>query len=543
MISFRRASQFVSLILFLLLLGIAIHTRSTPASLDLYLRLDPALIALSVIGARMLDAAFIPVLIVLIITPIFGRAFCGYLCPMGTTLDCSDNIFGISYEKQFESNRLKATKYLVLFFLFGAAITGVSFVFIAAPLSLITRFYGLFLYPLLAFLANESLRNIRPLAEWLDILPIALMQIPTPRFGTQIFIIAFFGALFTLARVSPRFWCRNLCPSGAIMALLSKKPFICRCVSEGCTECGKCVRACPMGAILAKNPRITHHEECITCRTCEKVCPENVISFSHAKTGCKSETREPAYSRRQFMITGLIGVGTAVTNLTSLSSLYGNPGPGQVTTPGLIRPPGALPEMDFLSHCVRCGECMAACPTNTLQPIWLKAGFLGLFSPALTPRRGYCSPECHKCGEVCPTDAIQRLSSNERIWAKTGTAMIFRRKCLAWEHQKSCMVCDEVCPFKAVEFMKEPGNPVTVPLVREEKCAGCGYCEHFCPVQNQSAIQVTPMGALRMSEGSYEAQGKRQGLNLSIKPKSGDGTQQEGKDQGKGFAPGFEVDK
>ncbi len=364
-----------------------------------------------------------------------------------------------------------------------------------------------------------------------------------PRFATQMFIIAIFGVMFALARVSPRFWCRNLCSSGALMALLSKKPFIRRCVSEGCTECGKCVRACPMGAIFTENPRITHHEECITCLTCEKVCPEKVISFSHAKTDYGSDIGEPAYSRRQFVITGLIGIGTAVTSLTGLSSLYGKPGPGQVTTPGLIRPPGALPEMDFLSRCVRCGECMAACPTNTLQPIWLKAGFSGLFSPALTPRRSYCNPECHKCGEVCPTGAIRMLSSNERIWAKTGTAMIFRRKCLAWEHQKSCMVCDEVCPFKAVEFRKEPGNPVPVPQVREEKCAGCGYCEHFCPVQNQSAIVVTPMGALRMSEGSYAAQGKRQGLNLSIKPKSEYGPQPAGKDWDKGFAPGFEDDK
>ena len=146
------------------------------------------------------------------------------------------------------------------------------------------------------------------------------------------------------------------------------------------------------------------------------------------------------------------------------------------------------------------------------------------------------------CGEVCPTDAIRSLSKDERIWAKTGTAVIIRRKCLAGEQQKSCMVCDEVCPYKAVEFRKEPGNPVPVPQVHEEKCSGCGYCEHFCPVQNQSAIVVTPMGALRMSEGSYIAQGKSQGLNLSISPKPGYGSQPEGKDWGKGFAPGFEDD-
>lgn len=147
------------------------------------------------------------------------------------------------------------------------------------------------------------------------------------------------------------------------------------------------------------------------------------------------------------------------------------------------------------------------------------------------------------CAEVCPTNAISKLSPNERIWAKTGTAVIFRRKCLAWEQQKSCMVCDEVCPYKAVEFRKEPVNRVPVPQVREEKCSGCGYCEHFCPVQNQSAIVVTPMGALRMSEGSYIAQGKSQGLNLSINHKPEYGLQLEDSNRGKGFAPGFEEDE
>jgi len=51
------------------------------------------------------------------------------------------------------------------------------------------------------------------------------------------------------------------------------------------------------------------------------------------------------------------------------------------------------------------------------------------------------------------------------------------------------------------------------------------------------------MGALRMSEGSYIAQGKSQGLNLSITHKSEYGPQPEGKDWGEGFAPGFEDDE
>jgi ferredoxin-type protein NapF len=276
-----------------------------------------------------------------------------------------------------------------------------------------------------------------------------------------------------------------------------------------------------MAAIDPERPESTRHGECIVCRTCEAVCPEKAVSFEWKRRAERSDhTPADRFSpiRRQLVSTGLIGAGTAVISLTGLTSLYGKTGEGQVRPPGLIRPPGAVPEMAFLSRCVRCGECMVACPTNTLQPIWLDAGFPAIFSPALTPRRGFCDPHCHRCGDVCPTGAIRSASPSDRIWAKTGTARIYRQKCLAWEFQKSCMVCDEVCPYDAIAFRKEAGNPVPVPHVMEHKCAGCGYCEHFCPVQNRAAIVVTPMDALRIDRGSYEAEAKQKGFELRLKP-------------------------
>ncbi|MDY6881663.1 MAG: 4Fe-4S binding protein, partial [Thermodesulfobacteriota bacterium] len=540
MIVFRRVIQIISLLLFLTLLSLAVSSTGSPSSLDLFLLLDPALVILTGISAGIWMAAFVPALIVLLMTLFCGRIFCGYFCPMGTTLDGSDKLFGPPDKKQSDPGRFRYLKYSILFFLSGAALLGISFVFVAVPLSLITRFYGLFLHPVLAFLSNETLYLIQPLAEWLDMDAVVLVEIATPRFATQMFVVVFFAALFLLAKVSPRFWCRNFCPSGALMALASKKPLIRRRVSDACIDCGGCIRSCPMNAITVEDPRVTLHEECIVCRVCENVCPENAVSFGSVKKGFLFEKRPFSFTRRQCLFSGIFGAVTATAGLTGLSSPHGKPGPGRVNPQGLIRPPGALPEIDFLARCTRCGECMAACPTNTLQPIWLDAGFIGLFSPSLNLRRRYCSPDCRICSEVCPTHAIRVLSPDERVWAKTGTAMVIRSKCLAWEQQKSCMVCDEVCPYKAVEFKKEPGNKVPVPQVREERCAGCGYCEHFCPAQNRSAIVVTPMGALRLARGSFRAEGKSQGLNLSLRHKAGSLSQRDVGDQGKDFAPGFE---
>lgn len=291
-----------------------------------------------------------------------------------------------------------------------------------------------------------------------------------------------------------------------------------------------------MGAISKEEPERTNYRECILCHKCENICPVNAISFTPKGAGKVARNTEFLPERRRLIIAGLAGVGTAVVNLTGLKSLYGKDGVGQVLPPGLLRPPGSVPEKEFLALCVRCGECMLACPTNALQPVWFDATFIGLFSPAIKAGRGACSPECNRCGSVCPTGAIRELPLPERRWAKIGTAVISRERCLAWEHKKRCMVCDEVCPYGAVQFRYEPGNPVPVPEVYEDRCSGCGHCEHHCPVKNQSAIVVTAMGALRLRQGSFRRQGEQQGLRISLKHHEA-GMQSAIKSE---LAPGFE---
>lgn len=514
MTRFRRIAQLFSLCLFLLLLFLVSLSGVSLLNPDIFLQLDPFLMLVTAVAARSLWAGMIPAGLVLLSALLAGRIFCGYICPMGTTLDGTDAVLRPRKKNERFFPGLFRIKYLILAFMLGAALFGVSWVFFASPLSLVTRLYGLVIFPALSFLSGLVLDMVRPLADALHINTLAFARIRTIRFDTQFFIFFFFIATAGMVFFSPRFWCRCLCPAGAMFAIASKSPLIRRQVSSACTQCGKCTRHCPMSAIETASPRSTLHPECIVCRNCEAICPEQAVSFGRPQMlrPVPSSTFSP--ERRHIVSTGLVGAGTALVSLTGLTSLYGKPGQGQVGTPGLVRPPGALPETELLSQCVRCGECMAACPTNTLQPIWLKAGLPAIFSPAVTPRQGVCDPRCHECAKVCPTHAIRHLTPRERVWAKTGTARIIRQKCLAWEVQKHCMVCDEVCPFGAVEFEKGKNGNVPVPHVLEDKCGGCGYCEHFCPVQNQAAIVVTPMDELRLTAGSYEAAARRRGFDL-----------------------------
>lgn len=521
--TFQRVVQTISFISFIVLLSLAAFPLIPLLPVDLFLRLDPLVFLGTSLSARVVLSAFGVTVFVLLFTMIAGRFFCSTLCPMGATLDVTDRIIcspksGKRQNSETVPASLKYVKYQILVFILGAALMGISPVFLASPLSLITRFYGLILYPSLGFLGQKILTLIRPLADHFDIPSLVYAQMATPRFALQWFNVLLFGAIFACALRTPRFWCRYLCPSGAVFALFSQRPLWRRQVSQECIQCGLCRKKCPMNAI-GVDPFTTDHGECIVCETCVRVCPTQAIRFSGPRFKKNDSLESFSPGRRRLIWAGFSGIGTALVAFTELRQLYGDPGPGRITDPHLIRPPGALPEKDFLARCIRCGECMKACPTNTLQPIGLIAGASAFFSPKMIPRRGPCEPLCNVCGHVCPTGAVRPLPLPEKIWAKVGTAYVLRHKCLAWEFGQRCLVCDEVCPYDAVEFRQVPGIPVDVPFVNEAKCAGCGFCEHHCPVQAQAAIVVEPMGALRLESGSYRQEGLDNGLSLKVREK------------------------
>jgi len=526
----QRLIQALSLILFLILLWLtAFPLAQSLIPVDLFLRLDPLVGVLIPLSSRAWISNFIPALVLLFAAFAVGRIFCGYICPMGTTLDMARSLsasrngrHSLPCLSPTLAPALKHLKYLILIVFIAAALFGINLIFWGSPIALITRFYSLLVHPLLTLLGSEGLNLARPLADSFDLTSLSYMQVASRRFDSVYFLLALFGLLFFLERIRPRFWCRYLCPAGALFGLFSLRPLWRRRVHE-CIRCGRCIVDCPTGAILPQATD-TAHAECITCRSCVGICPVHGIRFAVSEVPAKNlpfapdmlvdEQSAPLLpSRRAFLAATALGAGLASLGYISNASPLTVGARGTLRQTGLIRPPGSRPEKDFLRRCLRCAQCMKACPTGGLQPVWFASGVEGMFSPALVSRTGPCEPECSLCGAVCPSQAIVSLPLQEKQQAKIGTAVVQPNLCLAWAEGRSCVVCQEVCPYGAISLEQAPGANVPVPIVKAQRCFGCGYCEYHCPVF-LPAITAQPLNALRLAHGQYKAEAKLLGLDL-----------------------------
>jgi polyferredoxin/formate hydrogenlyase subunit 6/NADH:ubiquinone oxidoreductase subunit I len=515
----RRVVQVGFLIAFV---ALVVATRWDPLSpqrgsgLHAFFAFDPFVLVTTLLAAHSAPMILFWSLITVAVTALLGRVFCGWICPLGTCHAAAGRLLR-GRKRRARHGRWspwQLAKYYVLAAFLAAAAFGLHWIVIFDPLVLLSRTTAVSLYPAAYWAAKETRNAVYrrdpgigparltsvtdPAFDWLNQHVFGLQGLPDPVYIGGGAMLGLFALTLGLNAWRPRFWCRYLCPTGALLGLCSWRPLLRRVVrTETCNQCDVCGAHCH-GAAAVEAGGAWKPMECLSCLDCHESCPRGSVSFTLAQP----LAAEPPVDVVDLSKRGMLAA--AVGGVVMLSGLRLHPQRRQRQyNPQLVRPPGSRPEPEFLQRCLACGLCMKVCPTGGLQPTWGEAGWEGLWTPVLKPRVGHCDYDCgggNLCGRVCPTQAILQLTLEEKHATKIGLASFDVTRCIPYAYGRDCMVCEEHCPIpdKAiycleVEITDRNGNTKTIkqPHVDPEKCTGCGYCESVCPFKDLPAIRVT----------------------------------------------------
>ncbi|MCE5271535.1 4Fe-4S binding protein [bacterium] len=324
------------------------------------------------------------------------------------------------------------------------------------------------------------------------------------------------GAVLLIALFRHRWYCRWLCPAGALCDLVSKgRPPASRLA--GLPRIGGLILAATVAAAILGAPLLsiidpvnlfTAFFDVFRRQTswlvflkasglilvlaaswavpniwCGKVCPLGSLQDSLSRVRRLFRKEKSAAlsfsSGRRVLLGALLGVGVKL----GLGRAAGK------KTPSLLRPPGALEEEKLEGVCIRCGNCGRACPTGIVTPAVDTGNVAGLLTPAVEFNSGYCLPECVACGSVCPTGAIRKFSVEDKQRLVMGVARIETGLCLLTRH-KECDQCLRYCDYKALRIVRDAGGLDARVEVIVDKCVGCGACVVICPA---AAVEVEPV--------------------------------------------------
>ena len=490
----RRITQIAALLIFLAAVVVSRPGGLSPNLAGLAVRISPLAMLANLLSSKTFLAGSTLSLIVLLSGLVVGRAWCGWLCPLGTLLD----LFHFSRPKgQKEPPRnLRKVKYGLLMVILLSAIFGNLTLLIFDPLTIFFRSTTLTILPVLdrSIYAVEKLligvpflsNAVSSFDAWLRPL---IFPVAAPSIQYALLFGFFFIAIILLNLIAERFWCRYLCPLGAMLGLPSKLALFQRRLNAGCTECGLCSARCPTGTIDPGDHFLSDPSECTLCMNCRSACAKDATTFTPKWQPARRQSYD--VDRRLFLAS--LGVSIVSVALFSVDWIK------RRAKNFFLRPPGITNDQEFLAKCVRCGECLKVCPTQALQADAGLSGLEGAFTPVLLPRNGFCDFACNACGEYCPTGAIPLLPLEVKQQTVLGHAYIDQNRCLAWSDHTNCIVCEEMCPLPQKAITLEPktftaadGSEVEVklPVVDRTRCIGCGTCENKCPLKGDAAIRV-----------------------------------------------------
>jgi polyferredoxin len=493
----RQITQTVSVAAFFVLAFLTFRGSESIIPPDLYYRLDPFAALAAMLAARVVIPALLLALGALALGLVFGRAWCGWLCPLGAILDW---VTPWTPRKTEPHPHWRAIKYLLLLAAFFAALMSNLTLLILDPLTILNRaFSSAFVPAMNALLAGveTALYPLAPLQPVFDLVEQnwrgTFLPAQQTFYQTGWIMGLVVVALVALNWVVPRFWCRYLCPLGGLYALFGSVSWLRPRAKSDCDHCAACMRVCPTGAIAVnRNGFSVNPAECVICFDCVVECPQSVIELKLEPPRGLAVPAPTSFdvSRRDLLKSAAFAIGGI--------ALFRSGYTARRDDAFMVRPPGAR-ENGFLSKCIRCAECVKVCPTGGLQPSLLESGLEGFWSPLLVSRVGYCDYSCNACGQICPTGAIPPLPLEQKRRQVIGTAYIDQNRCIPWAMYHPCVVCEEMCPvpekavrLDEVDVVTPEGRQVHLqrPRVVHDLCIGCGICEYQCPLVGPAAIRV-----------------------------------------------------
>jgi ferredoxin len=477
LIRFRKAAAGLILILFILMF-LGGETLSTfLAGILPPFQFMPALMRTISQPATLFLAGFI---FIVLITLIFGRVYCSFICPLGILQDFFSTLARKAGRKPDHSfsRPHNILRYTILAITLTALSIGLmSLVILLDPYSIAGRFFSYFLQPLVVWTYNLGILAGKPFDIYLY--PKQTAVIPLP----DTLIAAVFLLLIVYLSVRRgRIYCNTVCPVGSLLGLLSRvSVFKLTLNQEQCSECLSCQSVCKANCIDPQTATIDM-TRCVGCFNCLAACSRSTIRYRPARHRAAPMAWSPA--RRGFIIGSIAVAGSLI--LAFNGRLRHLAGIARAHTNPPVTPPGSLNLSRFTRACTSCSLCVAACPTSVLTPSFGDYGPAGLMQPKMNFENSYCEYECNTCGKVCPTGAITKISLEEKKITQIGEAKLLEDICVVYVDHNNCGACGEVCPTHAIRFVDKEN--ILYPEIDTQYCIGCGACQLACPTTPRSIV-------------------------------------------------------
>lgn len=439
------------------------------------------------------------VIVLLLLTLLFGRIYCSVICPSGILQDLTGKLSSFGKKKKKHKYRFthhkaaNKTRYIILGVVAAVTLAGSSgLLLLLDPYSNFGRIASNLFRPLLIESNNLLATGLATVDNHLLYhITIQNITVLSVTFAAIAFIV-----FLMMSVLRGRLFCNTICPVGTLLSLVSRYSlFRITFDSEACNSCGNCERTCKAECIDSKDKTVDA-SRCVDCFNCISSCKKGGLQYRFSPLSNKKKqeiavsTESECNSRRVFFATGTTLLATSPL-IPAWANRERKRKRHQHGKNEPLTPPGAAGRDRFESKCTGCQLCVARCPNQILRPAGFEFGLNYMLKPHVVYDKAYCNYECTICSGVCPNGAIQPLTVNEKVTTQIGIAHFEKDICITYTDGTDCGACSEHCPTQAVRMVPYKGS-LRVPEVNPEICIGCGGCEYICPVRPARAIHIVP---------------------------------------------------